>query len=394
MKIKRTSGGFCDIYRVTHPETGEIGWQAKKPIGYLVTPYVGAIDPFSDEKVGAPIFCPEGEKDVDTLGRHGLPAFTFGGSSDIPQGCEEFVRGRDVVVLADNDEPGQRWADKISSLLATTAVKVRVVHFPELSKCGDVSDWFAEGGTVDTLLARVKKEPVVAPEIGEQPLPLFAPIQPAEPYPVHALGPLANAAKAIASQIQAPESIAGQSVLAIASLAAQAIADVILPIGSSGQARPLSLYLITIAASGDRKTSADNEALRPVKLREKALREIYDREHEIWRVAHATWKSECKRIEGKTKLNLDQRRTELRALGCEPIEPIRPILTAPEPTVEGLAKAWPTLPGSLGLFTSEGGQMTGGYGFGPDHRLKTAATLSTLLGWRRLASDALNGWRH
>ena len=72
---------------------------------------------------------------------------------------------------------------------------------------------------------------------------------------------------------------------------------------------------------------------------------------------------------------------------------IKPLLTAPEPTVEALAKHWPVLPGALGLFSSEGGQMTGGHGFGPDHRLKTAAALSALwdgAGIRRLrAGDGI-----
>ena len=80
-------------------------------------------------------------------------------------------------------------------------------------------------------------------------------------------------------------------------------------------------------------------------------------------------------------------------LGNAPIEPIKPLLTAPEPTVEALAKHWPVLPGALGLFSSGGGQMTGGHGFGPDHRPKTAAALSALwdgAGIRRLrAGDGI-----
>jgi hypothetical protein len=192
--------------------------------------------------------------------------------------------------------------------------------------------------------------------------------------------------------VQTPRSIAAQSVLAVASLATQAIADVVLPIGLAGQRRPLSLDLVTIAASGERKTSADNEALRPVRMREKALREIYDHAREEWRIAHAAWKAQLRCIEGKKSIGLDERRFELRALGPEPTEPILPILIAPDPTIEGLAKAWPRLPGSLGLFSSEGGQMIGGYGFGPEHRLKTGANLSTLWdgdGLRRLR--ALDG---
>jgi Protein of unknown function (DUF3987) len=100
-----------------------------------------------------------------------------------------------------------------------------------------------------------------------------------------------------------------------------------------------------------------------------------------------------RKIENDRNLNLSERVAELAALGRAPIEPIRPLLTAPEPTVEALAKHWPALPGALGLFSAEGGQMTGGHGFGPDHRLKTAAALSTLwdgAGIRRLrAGDGI-----
>jgi hypothetical protein len=43
---------------------------------------------------------------------------------------------------------------------------------------------------------------------------------------------------------------------------------------------------------------------------------------------------------------------ELAALGKAPFEPIKPLLTAPEPTVEALAKHWPILPGALSLFSA------------------------------------------
>ena len=212
----------------------------------------------------------------------------------------------------------------------------------------------------------------------EEPLPLFWPLPDPVPYPVEALGPLAEAARAIAQQVQSAPCIAGQSVLAVAALAAQAIADVVLPIGGDGQARPLSLDLVTIAPSGDRKTSTDLEALRPVRLREAQLRDFYERAFESWRVTHTAWKAQLRNIERNTKLELDQRRDAIRDLGPEPVAPIKPILTIPDLTTQGLVRTWPVLPNSLGLFTSEGGQITAGYGFDPDHRLATAAVLSSL----------------
>lgn len=218
-----------------------------------------------------------------------------------------------------------------------------------------------------------------------QPLPLAPLVPKPTAYPIGSLGPvLASAAASIAGKCQCAPALAAQSVLAVASLAAQRLADIRLPYG---QTRPLSLYFATVAASGDRKTTADNEALIPVWMHEKHLKQHYDRAFTAWRVAFAAWQAQHRKIEADRSLDRAARETELSALGPAPIEPIRPLLTAPEPTVEALAKHWPILPGALGLFSSEGGQMTGGHGFGPDHRLKTAATLSSLwdgAGIRRL----------
>jgi hypothetical protein len=213
----------------------------------------------------------------------------------------------------------------------------------------------------------------------------------ARPYPVAALGPvLSGAAGSIAAHCQCAPALAAQAVIAVASLAAQRLADVLLPFG---QTRPLSLYFVTVAASGDRKTTADNEALRPVRMHEKNLNRDYASAFNSWRIAFIAWQAQQRKIEAEKNLDRTGRETELTALGPAPVEPIRPLLTAPEPTVEALAKLWPSLPGALGLFSAEGGQMTGGHGFSPDHRLKTAAALSTLWdgsGVRRLrAGDGI-----
>jgi hypothetical protein len=184
--------------------------------------------------------------------------------------------------------------------------------------------------------------------------------------------------------------MAAQSVLAVASLVTQKLADVRLPFR---QTRPLSLFCVTTAASGDRKTTADNEALAPVRAYERKEKQSYEIGFEAWRIAHAAWAAQHRKVENDKALDRSQRESELAALGPAPVEPIKPMLTAPEPTVEALAKFWPALPGALGLFSAEGGQMTGGHGFGPDHRLKTAAALSALWdgsGIRRLrAGDGI-----
>ncbi|MCI0599952.1 MAG: DUF3987 domain-containing protein [Beijerinckiaceae bacterium] len=225
----------------------------------------------------------------------------------------------------------------------------------------------------DFVAATVKEKRKAEPD---GPLPLFPPLPDAEPYPINALGPeLSRATKAIASKIQVPPAMAAQSVLAAVSLAACPHGNVRLPFG---QSRPLALYFVTIAASGDRKSSADNEALWPIHKREAVLREENEAAMKMWRVAHAAWVAEKRKIEGNGKLAFFERKERLAAIGEEPERPLAPLLVTGNLTVEGLTKNWPTAHAALGLFTSEGGMFTGGHGMNDDNRLKTAATLSEL----------------
>ena len=113
---------------------------------------------------------------------------------------------------------------------------------------------------------------------------------------------------------------------------------------------------MTVAASGDRKTTADNEALIPVRMHEKHLKQHYDRAFAAWRVAFAAWQAQHKKIEADRKLDRSARETELLALGSAPVEPIRPLLTAPEPTVEALAKHWPFCPARWGCSARKAGK--------------------------------------
>jgi hypothetical protein len=209
----------------------------------------------------------------------------------------------------------------------------------------------------------------------DAPLPLFPPLPPAAPYPLDALGALSRAARAIERKVQLPASVAAQSVLAVAALAVQAHADVLLPYG---QKRPLSLYFATVIGSGDRKSSADNEASWPISTREEVLREAYREEMKDWRIASAAWAAEKKKIEGDRKIDYDARLDALSRLGEEPAKPLAPFLTTGDLTLEGLTKNWTCAHPALGVFSAEGGQFTGGHGMSDDNRLRTAAALSEI----------------
>jgi putative DNA primase/helicase len=157
IKIKFASGSYANFYRIVE-EGKPVRWQAKKPDTFTVVPYVTeALNSFDPELRGDQILWPEGEKDVDTLSKLNLPAFTFGGVGDgLPAGIEHYLKDRHVVILADNDDPGRKHADKKAELAhRANAASTRIVHFPELPAKGDVSDYMANGGTRDSLLSRI-----------------------------------------------------------------------------------------------------------------------------------------------------------------------------------------------------------------------------------------------
>lgn len=214
--------------------------------------------------------------------------------------------------------------------------------------------------------------------------PLQREIEPGLPYPVEALGDLlGGAARVLHEIVRAPLPICAQSVLGAAALAVQAHADVML----DGRRTPLSLFLLTLAESGERKSAIDRPALYPVLRREKRLiddfglaKRDHDRELDAWKAA----RSDALRGGGKAR----DKATIARALaniGDEPQPPLAPILLAGEPTLEGLLKLLAIGQPSIGLFSAEGGQFVGGHAMSQDNALKTSAGLSAL--WDGSAVD-------
>jgi 5S rRNA maturation endonuclease (ribonuclease M5) len=111
----------------------------------------------------------EGEKDADTLIRLGLPATTnAGGASKWKPEYSETLRGKQIVILPDNDEPGQRHVDLVAGHLVNIATSIRVITISQKQK-GDVTDWLEqEGGTKERLLAEIQRsQPIDTRTIGE-----------------------------------------------------------------------------------------------------------------------------------------------------------------------------------------------------------------------------------
>ena len=214
------------------------------------------------------------------------------------------------------------------------------------------------------------------PYISEPPRPLRREPPPSDPYPIHCLGDiLGTAAKGIQDLVQCPMAIAAQSVLAGASLAVQGHADVRLPTGAT---RPVSSFFITVAESGERKTTADDNAIQAIRDHEDRLRAEYEVNKQKYQDELELYEVERNRIVKGKKTSLEQRRGQLADLGDKPQPPLQPIVLVPEPTAEGLIKLMRQGQPSLGLFSGEGATFLAGHAMSEDNRLKTAAWLSDL----------------
>jgi len=98
------------------------------------------------------VFIVEGEKDADRLHDAGLLATTnSGGAGKWRAAHSEYLQGREVVILPDNDAPGRDHATKVARSFKDIAASVRIVELPGLPEKGDVSDWLDAGHTVDEL---------------------------------------------------------------------------------------------------------------------------------------------------------------------------------------------------------------------------------------------------
>ncbi|NNE80000.1 MAG: DUF3987 domain-containing protein [Silicimonas sp.] len=165
---------------------------------------------------------------------------------------------------------------------------------------------------------------------------------------------------------QAPDVIAMNSVLCTLSIATQGHADV----QTLGGEAPLSLLLLTIAKSGERKTSCDKLASRPLEKYQRKQLATYDQQ---LRLQHSRKSPGCGAVfeeeDDEDAKNADDIADQ---------EPINPTIlfsdTTFEALIEQLAKGTP----SIGVKNDDGGQFLGGYSMKAGQRLGTAAGISKL----------------
>lgn len=229
------------------------------------------------------------------------------------------------------------------------------------------------------------------PDGWPDPQPMTTKTEP-ETYPVEALPDTVRAAvEEVAGFVKAPVPMVASSALASLSLAIQAHADAKRADMLSG---PVGLFMLTIADSGERKSTCDGFFTRSIRDYEVAEAEAAKPLLKNHRAALEAWEAkrggikELIRQLAKGGKSTQSAESSLRDMEHDkPEEPQVPRLifadATPEALAFGLAKKWP----SGGVVSAEAGIVFGSHGMGGDSVMRNLATLNQLWDGNSLTID-------
>ncbi|MDQ3581172.1 MAG: DUF3987 domain-containing protein [Pseudomonadota bacterium] len=334
----------------------------------------------------------EGEWCADSLAKVGVLATTSGAADSAAKADWRSLAGRDVTVWPDNDEAGQRYATDAAESLLALGCTVRVIDVAKLGlpKKGDVVDWLKANPAATA--AAIAALPCVEARRGDEwpePMPLLAKVT-AVDYPLDALPDIIRGAvKEVAGFVKAPVPLVASSALGALSATVQAHVDVKRAEKLQG---PSSLFLLTIADSGERKTTCDGFFTSAIREFEKTEAEKAGPALKDYAASFGKWTAERDGIllaikqakkTGKATGGLGE---DLKQLEHDkPEAPRVPKLLCMDETPEHLAwllaKEWP----SAVVASSEAGIVFGAHAMGRDSIMRNLALLNILWDGRELS---------
>jgi putative DNA primase/helicase len=230
-----------------------------------------------------------------------------------------------------------------------------------------------------------------APESWPEPQPLVVKVEP-EPYPIDVLPDLIReAVEEVAGFVKAPIPLVACSALGAISLTVQGHVDIKRAEKLTG---PVGLFLLTIADSGERKSTCDAFFTKTIRDYEEAQAEaakpiLKDQraEMEAWQAKYNGTKEKIKQL-AKDRESTTEEESALRDLEHAKPEPQRvPRLlysdATPEALADALAKQWP----SGGIVSAEAGIVFGSHGMGKDSVMRNLAMMNQLWDGNPLTID-------
>ncbi len=240
------------------------------------------------------VFVCEGEKDVDALIGLGLTATTSPmGAGKWRPDYAEALRGRHVVLLPDNDDPGRAHMAEVARSLHGVAKSVRIVDLAGLPTKGDVTDWLAGGGTKKALLALAQDATVWEPNREANPgAAAGAPSSPREEVPAFPVEVFPQALRRYVGEGAAALGVPADMIaLPLLGFAAAAIGNTRALVVKSGWTELPILWLAVIGQPGSGKSPALTHARRPLDALQQAAWARHQDELEWWEAQVAAAKA-------------------------------------------------------------------------------------------------------
>lgn len=301
--------------------------------------------------VGSRVYVTEGEKAADAARAVGLVTTTSPhGNKSAAKAEWSPVAGREVVILPDHDEAGERYAaDVVRLATAAGATRVRVVRlaelWPEMPEGGDMADLLHDRGgdsepirkAVEALADATAPEAVPSPAGGAAPvLDLDAVIPSRAAY-------AAEYVAALSRSTQTPLEMPALLALAIASATVCNVARVR---GHGDHVEPAQLWALVLSEPAVRKSAVLSELLAPIVAWEKGQAEELGPTIAAAVQRRKIDEKRLKSIEDQAAKTADPLQSAglvddavrlAQSMEAEPI-PSAPVLLASEPTPEALTR--------------------------------------------------------
>ena len=205
----------------------------------------------------------------------------------------------------------------------------------------------------------------------------------AEPYPINALPQvLLRAVEEVHDFVKSPVALVACSALATISIACQGLIDVERAKGLKG---PTSLFILGVASSGERKTTADMQVSQVIREYDLQQAELMKPDLDAYKADLASWSAKrdaiianIKQAKKKAKPTESLESDLVTLQKDEPERPRVPHLLLGDATPEGLAislaQGWP----SAGVMSSEAGLILGAHGMSAESIMRNLGLLNIL----------------
>ena len=353
------------------------------------------------------VYLVEGEKCVEALTQLKLLGTTSGGASSDEKADWQPLVGRHVIVWPDNDEPGKAHMQRVTQKLMSLGAQVSQLDIDRLNlpSKGDICDWLAlykitygrdaTAADIEELALNTDVNPIsvidvknaldnsLLPRI-DWPVPEpFQLVQNTFDYPINALPSIIQAAVCeVLDFVQCPPALAASSALGALSVCAQHLASVR---RSESLIGPISLYFLTVAESGERKTACDKYFSSAMKAYEIDQAELGKPALKDYKAAKLSWDAKIEGLTAKIKEQVKAGKSTLvfeqelqDVIREEPIKPRVPRLLYGDTTSEQLAYSLAHNYPSAALISSEAGVVFGSHSMTGDSAMRNLALLNVL----------------